>query len=647
MRHYQDDTDYDSDESYDPMPATFNDEDEDLQSGVYQQELEDQRELQSIKEKPAEEVPIEDRPYSEKYYDLIQLLPAQWFEDIAKWQKIAYALYNCDEIDDSLSFGTLLKATIARKKFGWIKIAADMWKSIDSSCDKPITLGTIKHAISQTNKEGYNNWKTKYPVKKSKHDKTEEEELESLYEEMKTAIQSFSHELIRERNGIEFNDLIMNDDEEYSVKDFALMLRQTIVRVENNAEPVFYAKEIIETKYKRTINKAIRYVPRYLRQMVGYVFKIKYSDKVFNLKLIDILKNVKKTINYRKVVLEPFGALDNDTSYKRKNFNLFNGLLHEYDPKYVPDEKKVMVWLDHIKLVLCNNDEALFNYFKIYFKHILVNPMTKTGVVIIVKGKQGSGKNAAFDIFFRYVLGANLALTTPRMDLVTGRFNAIRESLIMCLFDEAVDNSDRAAMNAFKNLITALETHIERKGKDPVRLDDFCNYIVVSNQDFASFIEESDRRALCIETNDSMINNREYFSNYWGTLENEYAGKDIFHWLIQKVEIPSNWHPQNIPTTAYKQELKKIQSNTCIKFLLDLYEKLCDSDDDEDYELTVDMMYIRYTTFCENSRCRNIMSKQAFGRCSKNYFEHTRDTKGMRVKKYSRAILEESLKAYL
>ncbi|GMF16607.1 unnamed protein product [Phytophthora lilii] len=126
--------------------------------------------------------------------------------------------------------------------------------------------------------------------------------------------------------------------------------------------------------------------------------------------------------------------------------------------------------------------------------------MEKTGTVIIIKGKQGSGKNAAFDVFNRYVLGPNLSLTTPRMDLITGRFNSIRQSMIMCVLDEAVDNSDRVVMNKFKNLITADEVQIEYKGKEPVTLSDFCNYIVISNYDFASFTEESDRRSLCLKT---------------------------------------------------------------------------------------------------------------------------------------------------
>jgi hypothetical protein len=132
------------------------------------------------------------------------------------------------------------------------------------------------------------------------------------------------------------------------------------------------------------------------------------------------------------------------------------------------------------------------------------------------------------------------------MDLVTGRCNSIKQSLIVCCLDEAIDNKDMALTIKFKNLITVDEQQIKYKGKEPFTIKDFVNYVVFSNNDFASFIEESDRRALCMKTIDMMIGNSEYFANYWGTLNNEEAGKHIFHWILNIFDI-DDWNPQDIP----------------------------------------------------------------------------------------------------
>ncbi|GMF23883.1 unnamed protein product [Phytophthora lilii] len=344
-----------------------------------------------------------------------------------------------------------------------------------------------------------------------------------LFQHLCANIEQIDASVIRDTNDIEFNTLLMNDDEAYNVEDLALLLRQTIIRVENNGDAMFYVKEINETKSKRHYVASTRFIPRGIGQLKEYKFDIEYKDDIFSFKLLNILLAVKKSINYKKVVLEPYGAFDSDDSSKRRDFNLFSGLLHKYENDFVVDNSIVDVWLTHLKRVIANNDEAVYNYLLEYFKYILVNPMEKTGTLIIVKGKQ----------------------------------------------DEAVDNADRAVMNKFKNLITADEVQIEYKGKEPVTLSDFCNYIVISNNDFASFMEESDRRSLCLETNNMMIGNRSYFNRYWATLDNINAGKHIFHWLVNHVTIDDGWHPQDTPQTSYKQELKQLQAATPIKFLID------------------------------------------------------------------------------
>jgi hypothetical protein len=63
-----------------------------------------------------------------------------------------------------------------------------------------------------------------------------------------TNIEQNDASAIRDTNAVKFNTLLMNNDEAYNVGDLALLLRQTIIRVENNSDAMFYVKEINETK---------------------------------------------------------------------------------------------------------------------------------------------------------------------------------------------------------------------------------------------------------------------------------------------------------------------------------------------------------------------------------------------------------------
>lgn len=423
-----------------------------------------------------------------------------------------------------------------------------------------------------------------------------------------------------------------------------------------------------DRKYGREYVSTIIFAPRSKANLVEYRYKVSINDTIVSLKLLDIINSVKAFINHRKVVLEPFGAFDKDDTYQsRKNFNIFGGLANRYDESFVVDEKIVNVWLNHVKLVLANGDEAVYQHLLKYFTHLIKNPMIKTGLVFIVKGLQGSGKNCTFDIFFRYVLGASLSLTTPRMDLITGRFNSIKQSLIACCLDEAVDNKDKALMNRFKNLITSDEQQIEHKGKEPFTIKDFVNYIVLSTNDFASFIDESDRRALCVETNDSVRGNREYFKNYWSTLNNQNAGKHIFHWLLNNVDV-EDWDPQDIPRTEYKQMLKRVQASSSVKFLLSELDRLeagnisadgyeypepeYDALSDEqkvalcgEQLLTPTKLWDRYNAYATRSKIKSSMSRATFNKDMQFYLP-TRKSNGRRVKKYSIESLQETLKSY-
>jgi len=257
-----------------------------------------------------------------------------------------------------------------------------------------------------------------------------------------------------------------------------------------------------------------------------------------------------------------------------------------------------------------------------------------------------------FDVFYRFVLGPSLSLTTPNMELITGRFNSIAQSLIGCVLDEAVDSSDHNAMNKFKNLITSDERQIELKGKEVYTVGDFTNYVVISNNDFASLIEESDRRALCIETSNDMIGNHKYFNNYWKVLGNMNAGKHIFQWLLSEVKLPDDWHPQDTPETSYKKELKIAQASNSIKFLLYTYEKLCDANEcdagnspNNEIKLTSEEWFHLYEDYCRNTNHRAGIDHTFYKHMQAHVIP--KKSNGKKFEVATLDSLKESLKAYL
>ncbi|CEG40874.1 uncharacterized protein PHALS_11053 [Plasmopara halstedii] len=67
----------------------------------------------------------------------------------------------------------------------------------------------------------------------------------------------------------------------------------------------------------------------------------------------------------------------------------------------------------------------------------------------------------------------------------------------MCVLGDAVDNSGRSMMN--------------KRGEERITLSGLFNYVVISSNDFAFLIKESDLRSLCLEANNDMTGNIEFF----------------------------------------------------------------------------------------------------------------------------------------
>ncbi|KAL8013250.1 hypothetical protein Plhal710r2_c039g0137131 [Plasmopara halstedii] len=117
--------------------------------------------------------------------------------------------------------------------------------------------------------------------------------------------------------------------------------------------------------------------------------------------------------------------------------------------------------------------------------------------------------------------------------------------------------------NQLKSYITDDRTQIERKGLETIEVNDYANYVILTNNDFGSIIEANDRRYMCLVASECRVGDEKYFDHYFDTLANIDAGRDIFHYLA-RVDL-TGFKPQSFPLTKYKKELKAKQTNNVVK----------------------------------------------------------------------------------
>jgi hypothetical protein len=415
-------------------------------------------------------------------------------------------------------------------------------------------------------------------------------------------------ELIRAENGVYSYDLVKDSLKARGALEYATTIKQTLAYIHNGADSFFALK----CKRKIFFKDGPVDVSEYKRVEASC---FKYDDVTITegglsatINLTNLLLSCKKSITYDSADVIPHSP--REKLVLGDVFNMFGSYQHTFDPNFVVDTSITDKWVNHVRVVLGCKDNALGEYLLNWFAHLLQKPETKTEVVPLIKGISRCGKNLPFNIFQRYVLNPSLTVTCADIEKVFGRFNSLQMGKLLIVLDETLDSRDRQMAQRMKNAITEETNQIENKGKNVIEVQSFSNFAILTNNDFASIIEQNDARYLCIEANGEMRGNRAYFQDLVDTCSNTKAGEHLFHWLMAR--DLSNFVPSDFPETTYKKQLKVKQSCTVIRWLLTVYTNLCEAGDESEFKHTPSVWYKEYQAWCVESGEKKTLALNPF-----------------------------------
>ncbi|DAZ96366.1 TPA: hypothetical protein N0F65_008016 [Lagenidium giganteum] len=162
-----------------------------------------------------------------------------------------------------------------------------------------------------------------------------------------------------------------------------------------------------------------------------------------------------------------------------------------------------------MKHIWCGGRDDLTNHIMKLFAWYVQRPYEKSGACVVLEGEEGCGKNIAFEILKNHVIGTRYCLETPKMKILTGRFNSAREHKILTVLNEAANakqlktkSPSRLASilieseSAVEDCIIEPTCMIEKKGIDPYRVRDCNNLIIASNNSYSVKASRQMRRFL-------------------------------------------------------------------------------------------------------------------------------------------------------
>lgn len=481
-------------------------------------------------------------------------------------------------------------------------------------------------------------------------------EFNVLHKLLAKLIELLPRELIRFKDDARFSEA---DSKFRDIKSVALWFRKCFAVIK-------YSDGIIVVK-ERNATGSIVFATKKLSSVTSFSItdvKFNYGSDLKSIFIPVAIGYATSSLSYDCITATPHDPKNRFEGMSPElGFSLAPSHIHDYDPEFKVDMAIVDVWLNHMKEVICDGDEALFNYLLRWFAHILAKPRVKTGVVPLVKSAPGCGKNVFVTVFTDYILNSNLTIVTSDAEKIASRFNGIAEGKIFLCLDEAVDSWNRALNNKMKNFITEPTRTIEKKGLESYTVSDYSNYMYTTNNDFASIIEEGDRRYVCIRANSKYKGNSKYFDNFVSKLHNIDAGRHLFHYLLS-LDL-SNFDVRKIPQTDYKRELAFKQASSAVEFLIALRQRiLVDANTEDSASINSDdgfgfsdfsewieykkvpssELYRIYVDWCESARAK-ILSQKSFSSSLRDSGIESKRTKHCVEYSISPELIESALSA--
>ena len=424
-----------------------------------------------------------------------------------------------------------------------------------------------------------------------------------------------SYEKLNENKGYGWkyliNDCLKVDDIEYYEKFYLKSYQEEKIIFEKT---YFKCKNPIGfIEINNNINELDNEILRVLSQKeIQILFNNKYCLSYEYDKKSKTHKNIKtEFINkwlkdeniktYDKLIFTPQHLTEKYNEY----YNLFNGFKAELLPIY-KDYEAIKPILNHIKEVLCNNNDDYYNWLIQYYANIIQKPLNKTETIIIYKGNQGCGKNIIIDFIAKKIIGDDYSILTANPERhILGTFNSCLLNKVFAVCNE-VGHEMRSCMDKLKDLSTAPDITIEKKGKEPIKNPNYININMTTNNNNPLDIANDDRRICWLNCSNKYIGNVEYFNILLDCVNDDKIISSFYHYLKEEVKITISNFQKSRPITKEYQALKRLNTPNYIKFLIDV-----EDNNDFDYRkykgeqtaiYKVSGLYNNYKLWCENSK---------------------------------------------
>lgn len=375
------------------------------------------------------------------------------------------------------------------------------------------------------------------------------------------------------------------------------------------------------------------------------------TNKKFKLmSLKEIYEEEMEKNMYKKMDFIPISPLKNNNKNLKDIYNMYKGPKITYEKDFKINMELIKPFIYHIKEILANNNEQNEKYILSMLSHYIQRPHIKTNVcMVFISDEEGAGKNIFFDNFNQNLIGNNYTTNIDNLDTLFARFNGIISNKIVTVLDEVKTKFGGKSSDQFKSMVTQKTLNLEEKGMEHIKINDYNNYIILTNNDIPVNVDISDRRFFISDVSNKHVGDYEYFVKLQDAFDNEDAVKHFYHYLLT-YDISKFRTQLDIPTTDRKIDIKYESLKTPVKFMVavtankvnyDINDKNIDSD--TFYNAYVDFC----ATYCERSTpCRKLEFFKQIKKLISIPIINYKDKKKNKIYNINKRHVKDALKKY-